>query len=99
MHNTRTHIAYLYSPAAIGVFVIGMLVLIYISLLAVVMNYAALTVEFSQSVRNEESMIAKLEWQYLAAVSGISKTDYINNGYALPLKTFVRIEKSTTALR
>lgn len=71
----------------------------YIGLMAVVMSYAALTIEFSQSVRNDEAAVAVLESQYLTMVSNITNTDYAAAGYAVPIaKTFVPT-KSVTALR
>jgi hypothetical protein len=75
------------------------LLVVYIGLIATVMSYAALTVEFSQSVRNDEAVVAALESQYLAGVTRITNTDYVADGYAKPAsKVFVRAE-SATALR
>ncbi len=63
------------------------------------MNYAALTVEYSQSARNGEAIVATLEGQYLSIISRISTIDYVAEGYTLPIKkTFVRAD-SATALR
>lgn len=63
------------------------------------MSYAALTVEFSQSVKNDEAAVAILESQYLASVAHITNMDYAGEGYARPVaQTFVRA-KSVTALR
>ncbi|MBU6388495.1 hypothetical protein KGQ72_01290 [Patescibacteria group bacterium] len=77
----------------------GILVVAYIGLIAVVMSYAALTVEFSQSVRNDESAVAALESAYLAGVDRVTNTDYAAAGYTKPLaQVFVRAE-SATALR
>lgn len=87
------------SPISLCGGIVGVLLIVYIVLIATVMSYAALTIEFSQSVKNDEAAVATLESQYLAAVAHTTATDYIAEGYALPLaKTFVR-EKSTTALR
>jgi len=61
------------------------LAVVYLGLIAVIMNYAALTIEFSQSVRNDEAAVATLEAQYLAAVSRITTTDYAAAGYAKPI--------------
>ncbi len=84
-------------PFCIGTVVV--LLVMYIGLIATVMSYAALTVEFSQSVKNNESVVAVLEGRYLEAVARITATDYLAEGYALPTaKTFVRA-KSATALR
>jgi len=88
-----------YSARTIGYGAVGVLALTYIGLIAVVMSYAALTVEFTQSVRNDEAAVARLESQYLNTVSQISNTDYASVGYTKPLsKTFVTT-KSATALR
>lgn len=84
-------------PFCIGT--VAVLFVIYIGLIATIMSYAALTVEFSQSVRNAGSAVAVLEGQYLAAIARTTTIDYIAEGYALPIaKTFVRAE-SPTALR
>ena len=78
---------------------VGVLAVSYIGLVAVVMSYAALTVEFSQSVKNDESAVAALESQYLGMIARITSTDYTTEGYAKPLdKVFVRTQ-SATALR
>jgi hypothetical protein len=75
------------------------LLVAYIGLIAVVMSYAALTMEFSQSVRSDESAVARLEAEYLTRVAAITDTDYASLGYAKPASlTFVRAE-SATALR
>lgn len=78
---------------------VGFLLVSYIGLIAVVMSSAVLTVEFSQSVKNDEAAVAILEGRYLSTVAHITNTDYVAEGYAKPLtKTFVRAE-SVTALR
>lgn len=78
---------------------VAVLLIAYIGLIAVVMSYGALTVEFSQSVRNDEAAIATLESGYLANVAHITNIDYIAAGYTKPLiEVFVRAE-SSTALR
>lgn len=63
------------------------------------MSYAALTVEFSQSVRNDEATIAVLEGHYLATVARIANTDYIAAGYAKPLAEVFVPAKNVAALR
>ncbi len=79
--------------------VIGVLLLCYLATVAMVMSYAALTIEFTQSVRNDTSVVALLEKQYLAEVAGITSVDYGREGYAKPqVKLFVRA-KSGTALK
>ena len=88
-----------YSVTSLCLGMVAVLSVAYIGLIATVMTYAALTVEFSQSVRNSETAVAALEKQYLSAMSHITKTDYAAAGYAAPsAKTFVPA-KSGTALR
>lgn len=78
---------------------VGILLVSYIGLIAVVMSYAALTVEFSQSVKQDESAVAVLESQYLAGVVRITNTNYLAEGYAKPTtQVFVRAT-AVTALR
>lgn len=79
--------------------VVGVLAVAYIGLIAVVMSYAALTIEFSQSVRNDESAVAALEGQYLSTVAQITATDYSAAGYAPPIAKIFVPAKSVTALR
>lgn len=88
-----------YSATSLCAGSVAVLALVYIGLIAVVMTYAALTVEFSQSVRNDETAVAKLEKQYLATMARITKMDYVAAGYEAPgAKIFVPA-KSVTALR
>jgi hypothetical protein len=63
------------------------------------MSYAALTVEFSQSVRNDEASIAALEARYLATVAEITSTDYTIAGYAKPVSLSYVSKQGPTALR
>ncbi|MHB8710530.1 MAG: hypothetical protein ACYC6X_03215 [Minisyncoccota bacterium] len=78
---------------------VGVLLVTYIGLIAAVMSYAALTVEFSQSVKNDEAAVAVLESQYLASVTRITNTDYVTEGYAAPIAQVFVQAKSVTALR
>lgn len=77
---------------------VGVLSVVYIGLIAVVMSYAAFTVEFSQSVRDDTGTVAALESAYLTGVARITGTDYIAAGYAKPRVTFVPAQ-NVTALR
>ena len=87
------------SPLSLSVSGVAVLALVYITLIALVMGYAALTVEFSQSVRNDEATVASLEATYLTQVAGITATDYAALGYTKPLvEAYVRAA-SVTALR
>ena len=63
----------------------ALLVLSYIGLIAVVMSYAALQVEFTQSVRSDEAAVAALEASYLNSLSIVTNTDYASLGYEKPL--------------
>lgn len=76
-----------------------MLAIAYIGLIAVVMSYAALTISFSQSVKNDEAAVAVLESQYLTNVALITNTNYIAAGYALPIAQVYVPAKEVTALR
>lgn len=97
MYNLRSHLSF--SPVSLSFGIVGVLLVTYIGLIAVVMSYAALTVEFSQSVKKGESIVATLEARYLASVARLTSMDYLTEGYAAPVtKTFVRAE-SVTALR
>ena len=71
----------------------------YIALIAVVMSYAALTVGFTQSVRDDEASVAALESRYLAEVSAITVTDYRALGYERPTKETFVPKAAATALR
>jgi acyl-coenzyme A synthetase/AMP-(fatty) acid ligase len=79
--------------------VAALLAVMYIGLIAIVMSYAAMTIEFSQSVRNDEATVASLEAEYLNTVARITNIDYTTVGYTIPMvKVFVP-KKSATALR
>lgn len=97
VHTVRPSISF--SPLSLCYGIFGVLLVAYIGLIAVVMSYATLTVEFSQSVKNDEAAVATLEGQYLAGVAQIAGTNFVTEGYAKPAATvFVRAE-SATALR
>lgn len=79
--------------------VVAILAVVYIGLIAVVMSYASLTVEFSQSVRDDGTAVAVLEEQYLAAVALITNMNFVEAGYAKPIaQTFVS-SAGVTAMR
>lgn len=93
------HLPLQFSFVSLASGAVAVLFVAYIGLIAVVMGYAALTVEFSQSVKNDEAAVATLESQYLASVASITSTNYLTLGYALPAtKIFVRAT-GVTALR
>ncbi len=88
-----------FSPIRLVGGIVAILSVTYIGLIAVVMSYAALTIEFSQSVKNDEASVAALESEYFSTIARITNTDYRAAGYAPPLATtFVRA-KSPTASR
>lgn len=88
-----------FSPVRFCIGVVAVLMLIYIGLIAIVISYAALTIEFSQSVRNDEAEVAVLEGKYLDNVSRTTTTNYIAEGYARPSITTFVPSSSATALR
>ncbi len=97
MHNLRARLPFSFFSLCTGT--VGVLLVVYIGLIAVVMSYAALTVEFSQSVKNDEAAVAILESQYLASVARITGTDYVTLGYTKPVAEIFVPAKSVTALR
>ena len=78
---------------------VAVLAVAYIGLIAVVMSYAALTVEFSQSVKNDEAAVAVLEAEYLNGVSHLQSLDYRAAGYAAPVPRVFVPATGVTALR
>ena len=97
MHNLRPHFSF--SPIVLASGIVAVLAVSYVGLIAVVMSYAALTIEFSQSVKNDESAVATLEGQYLSSVANITNVDYAAAGYAKPLAEIFVPATSATALR
>lgn len=97
MRNSRLHFPFsLVSLCAVAV---ASLAVVYIALIAIVMNYAALTVEFSQSVNTTEASVAILDSQYLSNVARIESLDYRTGGYVKPLTKIFVPAKSMTAVR
>jgi len=88
-----------FSPVTLAVTLAVTLGIVYIALIAVVMSYGALTMSFSQSVRDTEASVAALEANYLARVSLITATDYAALGYEKPAKEFFVPKAAVTALR
>lgn len=97
MRNILSHLPF--SPLTLIASTAVVLAVVYIGLIAVVMNYAAVTIEFSQSVRDDESTVAALETQYLSAIAQVTNTNYIEAGYAKPIATLYVPAASVTALR
>lgn len=95
----NTHFRLPFSFVALCSGTVAALGVTYIALIAVVMGYAALTVSFAQSVKNDQAAVAILESRYLASIADIEKADYHTLGYAAPsAKRFVP-GQSVTALR
>lgn len=88
-----------FSSVAMSGGVVLLLALVYIALIAVVMSYAAVTIEFTQSVRNDSSIVADLESQYLSMVSETTAIDFLAEGYVKPKAQIYVETKSATALR
>ena len=87
------------SAVSLSLGLVAVLMVVYVGLIAVVMSYAASTIEFSQSVRTDESSVAALEAKYLDAIAHIMATDYTAADYAPPVKTVFVKAASATALR
>jgi amino acid permease len=88
-----------FSPLPLALGVVGVLMISYIGLIAAIMSYGALTIEFSQSVKNDEASVATLETQYLAAIATITSSSYVAEGYVMPSSEIYVESKGETALR
>ncbi len=97
MHNSRFHLPFSILSLCTGT--VATLAVVYIGLIAMVMTYAALTVEFSQSVKNDEASVAVLDSQYLAGVASIQSTDVTAAGYVKPVALLFVPATRMTALR
>lgn len=97
MRNAHLHMPYSFQSLCTGAVII--LLVTYIGIIAVVMSYAVFTVEFSQSVRNDEATVAVLESRYLSTISRITGTDYVMAGYSKPRVEVFVPAKEVTALR
>lgn len=60
------------------------LALVYVVLIALVMNYATLAVSYAESIRDEEAAIARIEQAYFSKLEYIAQTDYQALGYEKP---------------
>jgi hypothetical protein len=74
------------------------LALSYLGLVAFSMSYAALEVEFSQSVKDDQAAVAALDARYLAALRAITASDYSTLGYAPPAAEFYVPAAPATAI-
>jgi hypothetical protein len=88
-----------FSPLVLALALVTTLTVAYIALIATVMSYGALTVSFSQSVRDGGAAVALLEARYLAEIADVTDVDYAALGYEKPsVETFVP-GAAQTALR
>ena len=97
MHKSHSFLPFSFLSLVSGT--AAVLVIAYIGLIAVVMSYGALTVEFSQSVKNDEAAVATLESRYLVSVARTTRTDYTATGYAKPVVELFVPAQSVTAFR
>jgi hypothetical protein len=97
MRNSRLHLPFSLTSLASGTVIV--LFVTYIALIAIIMSYAALTIEFSQSVKTDQASVAILEGQYLAALAQITSTNYVAEGYVVPSGELYVKAQSATALR
>jgi hypothetical protein len=97
MRNFRLNLPF--SILSLSAGLVAVLAVAYIGLIATVMSYAALTVEFSQSVKNDEAAVAVLEGHYLDGVAQLQSLDYHAAGYVAPRATIFVPVTSMTALR
>lgn len=96
---SRTALVLALSPRTFLLWLAAALFVAYLALIAVVMSYAALTVEFAQSVRSDEATVAILEREYLSEVSAITSANYALVGYAKPVAVLFVPGAPGTALR
>ena len=97
MRNFRLSLPFSFLTLCSGT--VAALGVVYIALIAVVMGYAAMTVSFAQSVKNDQAAVATLESRYLASVASIESVDYRALGYATPDARLFVPGQSVTALR
>ena len=88
-----------FSPVKFCTGAVGALLVTYIGLIAVVMSYASISIEYTQSIKHDESDVATLEAKYMAEIGAVTTTDYRSLGYAAPSATTYVSTKSVTALR
>ncbi|HVM59068.1 MAG TPA: hypothetical protein VMT80_01960 [Candidatus Paceibacterota bacterium] len=94
MHNRLR-----FSPVRLGVALVAMLAICYVGLIATVMSYAAVTIDFAQSERTDEAAVSALEADYLNAVASVTGSDYAALGYAKPETEIFVPSAPATALR
>lgn len=63
----------------------GILVALYVVVVAMTMYFASVRTELSAASRELESEIAVLETKYYDAISRISSTDTLSEGYVTPI--------------
>ncbi len=88
---------YRFSPVKGLLGLVIVFALTYIALIAIVMSYAAVTVEFTQSVRTDEAAVSQLESSYLNQVAQVTRADYVAKGYGKPVAQIFVAGASATA--
>jgi len=78
---------------------VAVLFIVYVGLVAVVMSYASLTIEYSQSIKNDGASVAVLESKYLASVAQINAANFPASEYTAPLSKRYVPAQSVTAVR
>ncbi len=87
------------SPVKAAAVLVAFLAIAYIGLIAVVMSYAASTIDFAQNVRNDEAHVSQLEASYLNQIASITDTNYTALGYVKPAVIAYVPSAQATALR
>ena len=75
------------------------LALVYVILIALIMNYATLAASYAESIREEEAIIARIEQAYFLKLEHIAETDYRARGYEKPREEAFVTGVRPTALR
>ena len=88
-----------YSLVSVSASIVTLLAVAYLGLIAIVMSYAASTIEYSQSVRNDEASVAEMESKYFSSIADVTTTNYTAAGYVKPVTLIFVPTKNTTALR
>lgn len=66
-------------------FIAGVLLVSYLAMLAFIMVYGTLQMQFAQRVRDTSAQVGVLESQYLSLVTQINKTDPSTLGFTKPV--------------
>lgn len=66
-------------------FIAGVLLVSYLALIATIMVYGTLQMQFAERVRDTSAQVGVLESQYLALITQINKTDPSSLGFTKPV--------------